>query len=66
MSIPTAGRRCGVTQSSRPAESDDPQMLTADVRLFDSDGRVVLLMEGVLLKIANRQAMFEAAGGVVE
>ncbi|MET9359921.1 amino acid adenylation domain-containing protein [Streptomyces sp. NPDC006632] len=41
----------------RPADSDDPETLHGDVDLYDADGRVVLTMEGVLLKRAHRQAM---------
>ncbi|GAA3070878.1 type I polyketide synthase [Streptomyces glomeratus] len=41
----------------RPADSDDPETLHGDVDLYDTGGRVVLTMEGVLLKRAERQAM---------
>ncbi|MCP4699362.1 MAG: amino acid adenylation domain-containing protein [Gammaproteobacteria bacterium] len=42
-----------------PAESDDPELLKADIRLFAPDGSIILVMEGVLLKIASRQAMLQ-------
>lgn len=41
----------------RAAESEEPQLLKADIRLFAPSGSIILVMEGVLLKIANRQAM---------
>ncbi|HEX9918267.1 MAG TPA: SDR family NAD(P)-dependent oxidoreductase, partial [Pyrinomonadaceae bacterium] len=57
---PYAGTEMWCHAELRPAENDDPQTLTADVRLFAPDGRVVLSMEGVLLKIAHREAMLTA------
>ncbi|MEU5220618.1 amino acid adenylation domain-containing protein [Streptomyces sp. NPDC020807] len=41
----------------RPSDSDDPETLHGDVDLYDADGRIVLTMEGVLLKRAHRQTM---------
>ncbi|MFJ5533565.1 amino acid adenylation domain-containing protein [Streptomyces sp. NPDC093261] len=46
----------------RPADSDDPETLHGDVDLYDDEGRVVLTMEGVLLKRAERQAMLGRPG----
>ncbi|MGW2698040.1 amino acid adenylation domain-containing protein [Streptomyces sp. NPDC001296] len=46
----------------RPADSDDPETLHGDVDLYDGEGRVVLTMEGVLLKRAQRQAMLGRPG----
>ena len=44
----------------RPSEEDDPDLLRADIHLFAPDGRLVVLMDGVLLKIAQRQAMLRS------
>nr|AFU82614.1 mixed NRPS PKS [Streptomyces sp. K01-0509] len=41
----------------RPADSDDPETLHGDVDLYDADGLLLLTMEGVLLKRADRQTM---------
>ncbi|MFJ7901541.1 type I polyketide synthase [Streptomyces sp. NPDC096198] len=46
----------------RPADTDDPETLYGDVDLYDGDGRVVLTMEGVLLKRAQRGAMLGRPG----
>ncbi|MBM7776559.1 amino acid adenylation domain-containing protein [Actinokineospora baliensis] len=41
----------------RPSDSETPETLHGDVDLFDADGSLVLTMEGILLKLATRQAM---------
>ncbi|MGR9108189.1 MAG: SDR family NAD(P)-dependent oxidoreductase [Gammaproteobacteria bacterium] len=43
-----------------PTVEDEPALLKADLRLFTPDGRLILVMAGVLVKIATRQAMLSA------
>jgi acyl transferase domain-containing protein/acyl carrier protein len=44
----------------RPSAEDDPELLRADIHLFAPDGRLVVLMAGVLLKVAQEQAMLRS------
>ncbi len=44
----------------RPSAEDDPELLRADIHLFAPDGRLVVWMEGVLLKVAQEQAMLRS------
>ncbi|WP_051385658.1 type I polyketide synthase [Actinokineospora inagensis] len=55
------GTRAWCHARLRPSDGDTPETLHGDVDLFDVDGRLVLTMEGILLKLANRQAMLGRA-----
>ncbi|GAB3442039.1 hypothetical protein GCM10027570_08900 [Streptomonospora sediminis] len=45
----------------RPSEGDVPETLQGDVRLLSPDGRVLVELEGIVLKRAHRSAMIGAA-----
>ena len=45
-----------------PSVEENPQTLTADISLFSMDGRLIFLMNGVLLKIARRRSMLKSSG----
>lgn len=50
----------------QPVDSEDPQILVGDIRLFTADGDMILLMEHVLLQRTDRRTMIEKSHAVLQ
>ncbi|GES33665.1 type I polyketide synthase [Streptomyces angustmyceticus] len=56
----SAGTEAWCHARLRPTAEEDPEVLRADIDLIAPDGTLILTMDGVLLKRADREAMIPA------